>query len=114
MAEKLRGISPGKSHSFRGRESGVPFNGLRLDEHLDLTGNDIYDASCWNKPGYLAADFRQQAQRETSGPMRACVPDGDVIEAFGKRIEGRGPWTYNLDGKETVEFKGVPRTVQVR
>jgi len=53
-------------------------------------------------------------RREASGKITACMPDGDVIEAFGKRIEGRGPWSYNMDGKQTIEYKGVPRKISVQ
>jgi hypothetical protein len=52
-------------------------------------------------------------RREASGNVIACMPDGDVIEAFGKRIEGRGPWSYNMDGKQTVSSHGVPRKIAV-
>lgn len=53
-------------------------------------------------------------RRRADGQVLACVPDGDWIEAFGVRVEGRGPWTYNLDGAGRVAVSGgLPRNVTV-
>jgi len=53
-------------------------------------------------------------RRSIDGRIQACMPDGDLIEAFGVRIDGRGPWTYNLDGCETVTVLGpTPRNVHL-
>lgn len=53
-------------------------------------------------------------RRSASGEVQACVPWGDLIEAFGVRIDGRGPWTYNAAGDGEVELKGgPPRCVKV-
>jgi hypothetical protein len=63
-----------------------------------------------------AAKFRGRAgwiRRETYGAIRACVPSGDSIMAFGQRIEGRGPWSYNMDGKRSLVYDGVPRKIQI-
>jgi hypothetical protein len=51
-------------------------------------------------------------RRETSGEIRACLPSGDWIHGFGHRMEGRGPWSYNMDGQRTVNYEGVPRKIQ--
>ncbi len=54
-------------------------------------------------------------RRRRDGQVLAAVPDGDAIEAWGVRIEGRGPWTYNLDGLGTLDVRGpTPRRVEVR
>jgi hypothetical protein len=48
------------------------------------------------------------------GTVQASVIDGEHIAAFGRQITGRGPWTYNLQGKGQVELKdGPPRQVEV-
>jgi hypothetical protein len=45
--------------------------------------------------------------------MLAAVPDGEMIQAFGVRVTGRGPWHWNLDGKDTRVVRGVPRSLRV-
>ncbi|MFW5856744.1 MAG: hypothetical protein ACOCX4_02615 [Planctomycetota bacterium] len=61
--------------------------------------------------------FRGRAgwiRREADGTIRAGLVDGDWIEAFGTRIDGMGPWTYNVDRPDDIERKGgPPRTVRV-
>jgi len=61
--------------------------------------------------------FRGRAgwiRRETDGTVRAGLVDGDWIEAFGTRIDGMGPWTYNVDRPDDIERKGgPPRTIRV-
>jgi hypothetical protein len=52
------------------------FNALRLDEHLDLTAKEIYDASCWEQPGFFGRDYRERAIRNAS----ALPPLHKVIE----------------------------------
>jgi hypothetical protein len=52
-------------------------------------------------------------RRTTTGTVSACMIDGDEIAAFGKEITGRGPWTYNLDNKGTIDIRGTPRPVRV-
>ena len=36
----------------------------------------------------------------------------DVIEAFGQRFEGRGPWSYNMQGDALFSVPGTPRPVR--
>ena len=38
------------------------WNALRLDEHLDLTGQDIYDSACWDQPGFFGRHYREKAR----------------------------------------------------
>lgn len=53
-------------------------------------------------------------RQSTAGVVQAVVPDGELLEAFGHRIEGRGPWEFNQDGKGEVRpLGGVPRTFRV-
>ena len=38
-----------------------------------------------------------------------------MIQAFGRRFEGRGPWAYGTGGKDDFEVFGpTPRKVRVR
>ncbi|MCX5659167.1 MAG: hypothetical protein NTW19_05520 [Planctomycetota bacterium] len=52
-------------------------------------------------------------RRWACGKIEAAMPDGDLIGAFGTRIEGRGPWAYNAEGKGAMEIRGTPRAVKV-
>lgn len=52
------------------------FNALRLDEHLDLTAKEIYDASCWEQPGFFGCDYRERAIKNAS----ALLPLHKVVE----------------------------------
>ena len=74
----------------------------------------IGDAISAEKAGGVSFDGRVGwIRREASGNVIACMPDGDAIEAFGVRIDGRGPWSYNMDGNKGLEIRGVPRKVNV-
>jgi len=53
-------------------------------------------------------------RRETDGTIRAAVPDGDLLQAFGLTITGRGPWHYNADGTGQVQYSGVPRIIHMQ
>lgn len=53
-------------------------------------------------------------RRERGGRVQACVPDGDLIAAFGHTFAGRGPWSYGVLESEAVQVhRGAPRTVRV-
>jgi len=54
------------------------WNALRLDEHLDLGGNDVYDASCWDRPGFFGPDYREKARRNTEAlaPLQRALDEG--------------------------------------
>ena len=53
-------------------------------------------------------------RRDSAGRIQAVVPDGDRIAAFGVQLDGRGPWTYNLDGTGKIDLRdGAPRQVRV-
>jgi hypothetical protein len=52
-------------------------------------------------------------RREASGTLRAVLIDGDGIAAFGTAFNGRGPWSYNLDGEKHIVAQGTPRIVRV-
>jgi len=43
------------------------WNALRLDEHLDLTGQDVYDATCWDQPGFFGRNYRAKAHENVKG-----------------------------------------------
>ena len=73
--------------------------------------NDVIDESC---DGVRFVGRVGWIRRDAKGNIQACVPDGDVIQAFGTKIEGRGPWTYNIDGKNGIKLlDGPPRYVRV-
>ncbi|MBI2437581.1 MAG: hypothetical protein HYV36_02045 [Lentisphaerae bacterium] len=57
------------------------FNALRLDEHLDLTGAQIHDVSCWNKPGVFGLDYRERARRNVATllPLREAAQRADNL-----------------------------------
>ncbi len=66
-------------------------------------------------PGIIFTGRSGWIRQEKNGRIQACVPDGEHIEAFGIKIEGRGPWSYNLDGKgKTVTHGGPPRKITVK
>lgn len=52
-------------------------------------------------------------RRWQCGKIEAALPDGDYLGAFGLRFDGRGPWVYNEDGRETFRIPGTPRGVRV-
>jgi hypothetical protein len=73
--------------------------------------NDVIDESC---DGVRFVGRVGWIRRDAKGNVQACVPDGDLIQAFGTKIEGRGPWTYNIDGNDGIKlFEGPPRSVRV-
>ncbi len=56
------------------------FNALRLDEHLDLGGDAVFDASCAQHPGVFAAgDFHAAAQQRLAAYacLREVLPTPD-------------------------------------
>ena len=53
-------------------------------------------------------------RRLAEGTVMACLADGERIQAFGQRFEGRGPWAYNLNGTRGIEIhRGAPRQVRI-
>ena len=53
-------------------------------------------------------------RRRADGRVEACVVDGDMIQAFGVRLDGRGPASFNLNGNGEVErHGGPPRNIRV-
>jgi len=56
------------------------FNALRLDEHMDLSGDAIFDAESWRKPAVITgADYHERARRlcETLPPLRRALAETD-------------------------------------
>lgn len=51
-------------------------------------------------------------RRTAAGEIQACLLNGDYLEAFGYSFNGRGPWTYNMDGNHSFSIQGVPRRVE--
>ena len=99
------------------------------DVRIEAAGNSGMKVTCAEYTDYVFLDndgaderldgvrFTGRAgwiRRTATGEVQACMPDGDLIEAFGRRIEGAGPWTYNLDGSGRVDVRGpTPRAVRV-
>jgi len=52
-------------------------------------------------------------RRSASGVISAIMPDGDLLEAFGVRLAGRGPWSYTSDRAVPLDIRGTPRRVTV-
>jgi hypothetical protein len=86
--------------------SGVKIVTDQYTDYAFLNDQPEANASFTGRVGWI--------RREAGGTVIACVPDGHRIEAFRHRIEGRGPWSYNMAGKQEVSFRGPPRNVTVR
>jgi hypothetical protein len=71
--------------------------------HNDMVDESIDGVRFVGRAGWI--------RRAADGAVTACVPDGELIEAFGSRFEGRGPWSAGKDG--VVIHRGAPRTVQI-
>jgi hypothetical protein len=71
--------------------------------HNDMLDESIDGVRFVGRAGWI--------RRAADGAVAACVPDGELIEAFGVRFEGRGPWSAGKDG--VVIHSGAPRAVQV-
>lgn len=66
-------------------------------------GNEVVDEQC----GEVGFSGRVGwMRRDAKGNIQACVPDGDLIQAFGVELKARGPWTYNMDNKKGFNFRG--------
>ena len=49
-------------------------------------------------------------RRTKDGRIQACLADGELIQAFGLRFEGRGPWSCDGEGVGRVQLHGgAPR-----
>jgi len=49
-------------------------------------------------------------RRTAEGHISACIPDGELISAFGESFDGRGPWSTGDSGAITIH-RGAPRVV---
>lgn len=73
--------------------------------HNDFIHEETAEVSFSGKVGWI--------RKTAGGDIQAVVPDGDFIEAFGLRLQGRGPWSYNLNGHEKIKLHGgAPRQCQ--
>jgi hypothetical protein len=72
--------------------------------HNDMVDESIDGVRFVGRAGWI--------RRAADGAVTACVPDGELIEAFGVRFEGRGPWSAGKEG--VIIHRGAPRAVQVR
>ena len=80
--------------------------------------NDVMDER-WTPTSPAASDSARESaihfigragwiRRRSDGTIMASLADGERIQAFGKCFEGRGPWSFNLAGSNTVELHGGP------
>jgi hypothetical protein len=51
-------------------------------------------------------------RRTNTGDIRACMIDGDHLQAFGMRLTGIGPWSYS-SAEGAVIHRGAPRGVDI-
>jgi hypothetical protein len=86
--------------------------------------NDVVDER-WTPTSPAASDCGRDSaihfigragwiRRAKNGSIQACLADGELIQAFGMRFEGRGPWSFNPEGVGQVQLHGgAPRVVQI-
>ena len=60
--------------------------------------NDFVDEAC--AEGVHFVGRAGWIRRLSDGTVMACLADGELIQAFGRCFERRGPWSYNLDGSD--------------
>ncbi|OPZ25112.1 MAG: hypothetical protein BWZ02_02600 [Lentisphaerae bacterium ADurb.BinA184] len=96
---------PGRELEFaRIGDSGVKITTPEYTDYV-FTHNDVVDERA------DGVEFRGRVgwiRREAGGAVRACVPDGDRLAAFGVALQGRGPWIYNENGDRAVRLLGGP------
>ena len=99
----------GKERGREVRVSGVGEHGIEVvtPEYVDYVflHNDVVEQTVG------AVRFVGRAgwiRRDVEGGIQACVPDGDSIQAFGLRLEGRGPWSYGIKQTGSLEVYGSP------
>jgi hypothetical protein len=68
--------------------------------HNDVVTEQTPEVSFAGRVGWI--------RRDAAGHIRAVVPNGDRITAFGVALDGAGPWSYNLDGSGRVALLGGP------
>jgi len=79
-------------------------------EHPTVAQDLVQKLDDWMRAGGFSVSH---VPKKLSSPVPA-KPDGDVLEAFGVRIEGRGPWHFDAQRAPAIELMGgPPRTVCV-
>ena len=73
------------------------FNALRLDEHLDLAGDALFDASNWQAPGLLAAGDCHAAARQRAAVLPPLQRAQGAMDA----------WSAAHGGGHTVTFRAL-------
>jgi len=72
--------------------------------HNDFISEETEEAVFAGRAGWI--------RKWQDNRVQACLADGGVIQAFGRRFEGRGPWAYGVEGKDHLEVFGpTPRKV---
>jgi hypothetical protein len=84
--------------------SGMKIVTLEYTDHVWLH-NDLVDESM---DGVRFVGRAGWIRRAADGAVTACVPDGELIEAFGVCFEGRGPWRYDSQNTSGIELRGGP------
>ena len=74
--------------------------------HNEVINEALDDVQFIGRAGWI--------RRTTEGTVSACMADGNMIQAFNKRFTGRGPWSYNMRGDQTIHLHGpTPHTVDI-
>jgi len=74
--------------------------------HNDIIHEETAEAAFNGRAGWI--------RRWNDGRVQACLVEGDMIQAFGLHIEGRGPWSFNSENADRVELHGgAPRAVKI-
>ena len=98
--EKNRKVKIGKAGKYGMR--------IETESYVDyiFMHNDVFEDAL---PDGIAFSGRYGwIRRKSDGEISATVTDGNFIQAFGKKIEGRGPFTFNVDERNKVVLKGGP------
>jgi hypothetical protein len=88
-------------------DAGIKVITPEYTDYVFLHNSMVYQPEFTGRAGWI--------RQYKDGKIESVVPDGESITAFGKTITGRGPWHYNLDGKENAVAEGpLPRKIIVK
>ena len=94
-------------------------HGMRVitPQHTDLVflSDEVIDERIEHASGPIRFSGRSGwIRKNNDGQVQALLIDGQRLEAFGQSFDGRGPWSFNLDGSRTITLLGgPPRSVRL-